>query len=376
MEIGEKRYLVLSDMHFGTLESSVNRNEYRQALVAYIVSRAPWEEIIFTGDLLDVNLSTLTRAIEGYESEKTSSCGFRQFLQELDEASRTLQPSGTLDDIARRWIYVPGNHDYKIWDLLATKAICEDVLGSGARLDPRKMPLARGAWPDGDSFFAGIFKPFGARARVTVEYPDHEVAFGGDTMVFTHGHHLDASQTRGHDLTDNLRDITEPDASRQTVRTIVVETAQYQTVANAVSFAPATRRLVNDLVGPDGLLNKFHQIGIRMVAWLARLLFARSGALRDKPLSRRQLDNIETYLGAFREGAPLPRWFVFGHTHRQGHDRTPQRNIEVYNAGSCYPDHGLPITFLEVDAQGASPITRLMCVDAKGDVHASPDQPV
>lgn len=374
MESGEKRYLVLSDMHFGTPASSINQHEYRQALVAYIVSRAPWEEIIFTGDLLDVNLSTLTRAIEGHDSATNGSCGFRQFLQELDEASRDRRPSASLDDVATRWIYIPGNHDYKIWDLLATKANCEDVLGSGARLDARKMPLARGAWPNGESFFAGIFKPFGAQSRVSVEYPDHEVTIGGDTMVFTHGHYLDASQTRGHDLTDNLRNATQADASRATVRTIVVETAQYQTVANAVSFTPATRRFVNDLVGPDGLLNKFHQIGIRIVAWLARRLFARGGALRDKPLSKRQLDNIETYLGAFREGAPLPRWFVFGHTHRQGHDRTPRRNIEVYNAGSCYPDHGLPITFFEVDVHGASPDPRLMCVDANAHVHASPGQ--
>lgn len=372
MEPLEKRYLVLSDMHFGTPESSINRAEYRRSLVEYIVSRAPWEEIIFTGDLLDVNLSTLTRAIEGHESDEGTSCGFRHFLEELDGSCRRLPSPSTLNELATRWIYVPGNHDYKIWDLLATRANCEDVLGSGARLDPGRMPLARGAWPNGDSFFAGIFKPFGAQARVAVEYPDHDVAFGGDTMVFTHGHYLDASQTRGHDLTDNLRN-TPPNVARKTIHTIVVDTAQYQAVANAVSFKPETRRFINNLFGPRGLWNKVYQMGIRIVAWLARLLFVRRGALRGKALSTHQLDNIETYLGAFRDGAPLPRWFVFGHTHQQGHGRTPTRNIEVYNAGSCYPDHGLPITFLEVNACGASPVPRLMCVDANARVHASAD---
>ena len=372
MEPAEKRYLVLSDMHFGTLESSINRAEYRRALVEYVVSRAPWEEIIFTGDLLDVNLSTLTSAIEGHESKAGTSCGFRNFLEELDRSCHQLPSPLTLNELATRWIYVPGNHDYKIWDLLATRANCEDVLSSGARLDPGKMPLARGAWPNGASFFAGIFKPFGTQARVAVEYPDHEVAFGGDTMVFTHGHYLDVSQTRGHDLTDNLRD-TPPNVARNTIHNIIVDTAQYQAVANAVSFKPETRSFVSALVGPRGLWNRLHQYGIRIVAWLARLLFVRRGALRGESLSEHQLENIETYLGAFREGTPTPRWFVFGHTHRQGYARSPRRNIEVYNAGSCYPDHDLPITFLEVDVNGAAPVPRLMCVDAAARVHASAD---
>lgn len=369
MERVEQRYLVLSDMHFGTPESSMNRVEYRSALVEYIVSRAPWEEVIFTGDLLDVNLSTLTTAIEGNEPGG-AICGFRQFLDELDKAGRGRPAARGLNEIAKQWVYVPGNHDYKIWDLLATRANCEDVLDSGKPLERGKMPLVRGAWRNGDSFFAGIFKPFGAQARVAVEYPDHEVAFGADTMVFTHGHYLDASQTRGHDLTDNLRD-AQPERARKTIHTIVVDTAQYQTVANAVSFKSETRRFVNDLVGPDGAWNKIRQLGIRVVAWLARLLFGGRSALRGKSLSDHQLENIETYLGVFREGAPAPRWFVFGHTHRQGYGRTPTRNIEVYNAGSCYPDQGLPITFLEVDVRGAAPVPRLMCVDANARVHAS-----
>lgn len=60
LEQANNRYLVLSDMHFGTLESSVNDARFREAMIDYMVSRAPWEEIVFNGDLLDVNLSTLT----------------------------------------------------------------------------------------------------------------------------------------------------------------------------------------------------------------------------------------------------------------------------------------------------------------------------
>ena len=47
--------------------------------------------------------------------------------------------------------------------------------------------------------------------------------------------YLDASQTRGNDLADNLRGVTDPATVREIVRRIFIETAQYQAVASAVS---------------------------------------------------------------------------------------------------------------------------------------------
>ncbi|HEX7488122.1 MAG TPA: hypothetical protein VF341_04410, partial [Anaeromyxobacteraceae bacterium] len=74
---------------------------------------------------------------------------------------------------------------------------------------------------------------------------------------------------------------------------------------------------------------------------------------------------IDYYLERFCSYEPLPRWFVFGHTHRQGRGKTSRLGIEVYNAGSCYPDRGRPVTFLEVEADGAgAPRVRLMHVGA------------
>ncbi|HEX7623501.1 MAG TPA: hypothetical protein VF400_08020, partial [Anaeromyxobacteraceae bacterium] len=215
--------------------------------------------------------------------------------------------------------------------------------------------------------FAGIFQPFGVQARVQVEYPNHEVAFGPEAakMVFTHGHYLDPSQTRGHDLTDNLRGVTTPAEVRAVVRKIVIATAQYQTVAHAVSFTEDTTRIVNDLVGPDGWLNKLRTVSANLATWLLRSLFGRDGSLQGNALSGRQLSNIDYYLERFCSYEPLPRWFVFGHTHRQGRGKTSRLGIEVYNAGSCYPDRGRPVTFLEVEADGAgAPRVRLMHVGA------------
>jgi predicted phosphodiesterase len=374
MSARDARYLVLSDMHFGTPESSVNSAVHLEALVRHVASRGPWEEVIFTGDLLDANLSTLTRAIEGRRKNGSAElCGFRQFVEALDRAARANGAARGLADLASRWVYVPGNHDYKVWDLLATRVVCEDVIARGEHMGSVPTPLQKYRWAEGTSFFAGIFRPFGVQERVIVEYPNHEVSFAdGARMVFTHGHYLDPSQTRGNDLAANFREARTPADVAAVVRRIVIETAQYQAVASAVSFTEDARRLVSELVGPDGWLDKLHKLATAIGGWVLRHVFARDGSLRGKALSERQLANAEIYLERFCGYDPVPRWFVFGHTHRQGKGRTSRLAIDVYNAGSCYPDSGWPITFLEIEAgSGSAPAVQLMCVDDGGRVRPS-----
>lgn len=370
------RYLVLSDMHFGTPQSSINSARYRDALVEHIAAKAPWDEVIFAGDLLDANLSTLTRAIEGRRRNGSPELfGFRSFVEAIDAAARGSGRAAALADAVRSWVYVPGNHDYKVWDLLATRVACEDVLARGDPLGSVPMPLARWRWTGDESFFAGIFQPLGAASRVVVEYPNHEVSLGdaGGKMVFTHGHYLDPSQTRGNDLSANLAQLSSPARIAAAVRKIVIETAQYQAIASAVSYSDDTRRLVDDLVGPDGLLDKARKLLAEAAGWLLRLVFGGEGSQRGEAISPRQLANIEAYLTRFCAYAPVPGWFVFGHTHRQDAARTPNFGIRAFNAGSCYPDRGLPITFLEIEVEaGEAPEVRLMCVDGDGAVRPSP----
>jgi len=366
--------LVLSDMHFGTAQSSINVATFRDPLVAYIAAGAPWKEIVFTGDLLDANLSTLRVAIEGRRGDGIGEVtGFRGFLELLDAAARD---RGGLAGVAERWVYVPGNHDYKVWDLLATRLAFEDVLERGEKLGSTvAIPLREHSWPDGSSFIAGVFKPFSVEHRVTIEYPNHVARFGPnrDRMVFTHGHYLDPSQTRGNDLARHLERADQKDPSGE-AREIFIETAQYQAVASAVSYTADFRGLADQLVGPDGLLDKLRKVAASIGAWLLKWIFARDASLRGKTLSDRQLASIRAYLTRFCRFDRTPRWFVFGHTHAQCQGEVKgEPPIQVWNVGSCYPDRGLPITFLEVHGGGASePVVRLMCVDASGSVRPSP----
>jgi UDP-2,3-diacylglucosamine pyrophosphatase LpxH len=363
-------YLVLSDMHFGTIESSINELRYRDPLIRHIVANAPWQEIIFTGDLLDVNLSTLTRAIEGgtWPGLPAPLFGFREFIYTLDARMRESTPPRTLRDVTRQWVYVPGNHDYKIWDLLATRMIFEDVIASGRPIDRGSTPLKKYRWVGDQSFFAGIFQPYRAASDVIVEYPNHEIAFKQDqeSMVLTHGHYLDPVQTRGNGLSDQLQSAKDPMEVEQLVRKIFIETAQFQTMANAVSFTKGFRNFFKELARPDGWKNKLRKLWKQTGEWLTRAFFP-TETLRGRPLSSAQLLNIECYLERFCGYTKVPRWFVFGHTHRQGIWKTNRLGIEAYNAGSCYLDQGMAITFATVRTDVEDrPKIELMGVDLKG----------
>ena len=369
------RYLVLSDMHFGTSESSINDPRFSDALIQYMVSRAPWEEILLIGDLLDVNLSTISRAIEGIagSGHDTPLLGFRKFIEALDLGMKQKDWTKGLKELTRNWYYVPGNHDYKIWDMLATKVVCTDVLTNGKRMDAVSTPLMSYKWTGTESFFAGIFRPYGVQDQVAVEYPNHEIFFGQEQemMVLTHGHYLDSTQTRGNNLADHFRDLTSAAEIHKAKRKIFIETAQYQTVANSVSFTMQWRRLVNVIVGPDGVVNKLKKIRNECGDWLLMLFFSSEG-MKGKQISIKQLLNVEYYLELFCGYKITPRWFVFGHTHRQDEGITSRLGINVYNAGSCYLDRNMPITFIEIETDASGkPMVRLMCIDQNGHVSQS-----
>ena len=54
------KYIVLSDMHFGMEDTSVNDLGVVESLAGFLRKGGPIKAIIFSGDLLDLNLSTFT----------------------------------------------------------------------------------------------------------------------------------------------------------------------------------------------------------------------------------------------------------------------------------------------------------------------------
>ena len=254
--------------------------------------------------------------------------------------------------------------------MLATTVVCTDVLSDGKPMGSVPTPLMKYKWIGMESFIAGIFRPYGVQDQVVVEYPNHEILFGQEQemMVLTHGHYLDPTQTGFNNLSDHFRALTSPADIKKAKRRVFIETAQYQTVANAVSFTIFWRSLVSVIVGPDAVGNKLKKLKNKCGDWLLKLIFSGEG-IKGKQISSKQLLNIEYYLEKFCGYEKPPRWFIFGHTHRQDEGKTSRLGVDVYNAGSCYLDRGMPITFIEIETDmGGDARIQCMCVDQSGIV--------
>ena len=341
-----ERYLILSDMHFGINDVSLNNAKVVDALYQYMSEHKPWNSVIFSGDLLDLNLATLTTALEGNNSTDTCLLGFREFIK---HAVDKLGNSSSVEN----WIYIPGNHDYWVWNTLSTQIACLSVLSSGSCMGTIPPPLMQYKWQGNAAFISGVF-PINVRDRVVVEYPDHIIKYNGGNVIITHGHYLDWSQTEFEDLCKSLKDCKN---QKDAVRRIFIQTAQYQAVANAVSFASRTRRFIDLLFGPGNLKDKAMKY-FKTLFKNASTVF--NSSMRDKTIDTKQLMFIEYYLKYFRnyENEP-PKYFIFGHTHKQGSASTKDipyvkklyqsKEIKVFNAGSFLANEKSLASFLTVE---------------------------
>jgi hypothetical protein len=214
-------------------------------------------------------------------------------------------------------------------------------------------PLMEYEWEGGSAFISGIF-PHSIHDRVIVKYPDHIVKHNEGDIIITHGHYLDQWQIEFKDLCQSIRECKD---HREAVRSIFKRTAQYQAIANAVSYTSRTRRFVNLLFGPGSIKEKtikfFKSLFKKNYTWM-------NSYFRNKPIDIKQLVFIEYYLKYFRkfEDHP-PKYFIFGHTHKQGSSSTTlipdesniyqAKEIKVFNAGSFFADQGSLATFITID---------------------------
>jgi len=227
-------------------------------------------------------------------------------------------------------------------------------------------PLSKGKVPENLPLMSGHFRrpfirgvvPPSMRDKFVVIYPDYVFSLGGRRILVTHGHYLDEKQTLFKNLDDLIR--REKGNEARAVRKFFIGTAQYQAVANAVSYLKGTRDFVD----------KVHKT--------LSGLFDAVSKLRHQPIDAEMLEAIELYLLYMRKGRP--DIFIFGHTHEAAHtftdafQRTARKRrirkvIEVWNdgcfvekkrkklAGSCLlaetdPSAGYLIRCFEVGPRG------------------------
>jgi predicted phosphodiesterase len=156
-------------------------------------------------------------------------------------------------------------------------------------------------------------------------------------VVVTHGHYLDWWQTW-------FRSLEKTAKTKVAYRKFFIETAFYQALAASVSYTPGSRKLVDGLVGPAG------------IAELIGSTF--EGLFKGKDIDNALVKCIASYLGSFREYDPLPRYFIFGHTHAPGSKSVrkvidtwsgPKTvSLDIYNAGSFIKKNGSSVNYATI----------------------------
>lgn len=344
--------VIFSDIHFGDRQCSLSSQSVALGLRSFLWELGTIDELILAGDILDANISSLTTAIEGKKNSGPwpKQLGFRQWLSHLFEDSNF--------DVARI-VYIPGNHDYIIWNILSTNEAFVVPISEGKA--PISLPLMQGTF---SKPFIGGTAPARIRDRFQVIYPEYEFALAGRQVLVTHGHYLDEQQTLFKHLEELIR--IEHGNRQEAIRKFFIGTAQYQVLANAVSFMKASRTFVEKAY--KGVSAVFDAINVL-------------GRLRDQPIDTNLLKAVEGYLYYFR-GKEAPDVFVFGHTHNSGHASTStlsqskgkrliNKTIDVWNTGCFLGSRSTrPAgTFILIDDDPAvkDPI-RLLQVDSKGNV--------
>jgi predicted phosphodiesterase len=281
--------LIFSDLHFGDKDCTLSQQIIAQSLRNFLWELKKVDEIVLAGDILDANISSLTVAVEGIGGGKSKwpkQVGFRKWLDYIFEDKKFQ---------ADRIVYVAGNHDYKIWDILSTNRAYVEPVSQG--IIPRDLPLRRDVFCE--PFISGV-APDHMRKKFIVSYPNYEFKCGCKDVLVTHGHYLDSKQTRFKTLKQMIKE--SGGKTKEAARKFFIGASQYQAVASAVSHMKDTREFINKVVKTGGNLLEIF------------------GFLRDEPISASQLEAIEYYLKYICEKEP--DIFIFGHTHKPAYARS------------------------------------------------------
>jgi UDP-2,3-diacylglucosamine pyrophosphatase LpxH len=296
-----KHALVLSDLHFGDTRCSLHSMRTAHALVERLKGYTPLEEIFLLGDILDLQLATWSQAIEGriLNGPKQRAVGFRYFLNFL------IQQTG-----ARMVTYIPGNHDYKIFDYHSIDRHLIHPLKSGKKLSGR-VSFFRKFTP---SFLQGLLQSPNTQFRVV--YPHHIVRLSCARILLTHGHYFDPTQSFYQEITKAFPHPVTREQIPELRKTFFRRASAYQNVVSGLSIQPRLRNIFNSVYQP--------------ISSLKHSLHHRNRKSFLTPAMRR---NIECYAAFCCRGKV--DGVIFGHTHRAGTASFQDGSIRrVWNSGT------------------------------------------
>lgn len=296
--------VVVSDLHFGDPRCTLHSMRVARAFAERLREFAPVHELILLGDILDLQLANWAQAMEGRIAGGPGkrATGFRYFLNFI------LQETGV-----RSVVYVPGNHDYKIFDYHSVERYLLTPLRKGRKL-PGKISFFRTFH---NSFLQGVVASPDAQIRVV--YPHYALKIGKSRIILTHGHFFDPSQAFSHEVgkvfskgsglsTEEICKLRHAYFRRVSL---------YQNVVSGFSMKKELRQLFSALYEP--LTSIQHRLRHR-----TRKTFLTPATVRS----------IESYILFCCRRMKVDA-VIFGHTHRAGSATLPHGPVRhVWNAGT------------------------------------------
>jgi UDP-2,3-diacylglucosamine pyrophosphatase LpxH len=331
--------IVFSDVHFGDPRSLLHNSRHLDKLLEIARQHRPIRRVILLGDILDLQIGNWSLAIEGIPEGAAGrrSVGFRRFLNEL------VREVG-----ARQVHYVPGNHDYRVFDYLSVDRYLTRRLATGKRLRGKlsfyrhfRKPFLRGILVNDDVVFE-------------VTYPHLELRLGGHRLVLGHGHYLDASQGLGVDARRAFSkvDPKNPKAVANARQNFFRRVGLYQSIVDGGAVNYQVRQGVyRRAVGAVHALTKLNELT--------------QGKARGRPIDRGLKQNILSYTRFCCRGRKVDG-FIFGHTHRAGEAtvaRSRERPLGVWNCGTFLQEKGAKGragSFLLLYSKKGAPLSELV----------------
>jgi UDP-2,3-diacylglucosamine pyrophosphatase LpxH len=295
------------------------------ALVHRLKDYQPLEEIILLGDILDLQLASWAQAIEGriLDVPAKRAVGFRYFLNFL------LQETA-----AKQVTYVPGNHDYKIFDYHSIDRHLLLPLRTGKKLSGRvsyyrKFPF---------SFLQGLVQS--STAQVRAIYPHHILRIDKFRLLLAHGHYFDPSQSFYQHIAKAFAEQGAKPKIAAVRKNFFRRSSAYQNVVSGFSIQPGLRAIFNSVYQPvTSFQEKFRH------------------RIRQSFLTPAMRRNIETYVSFCYRGKV--DGVIFGHTHRPGKVTLKEGNIRhIWNSGTFLREsvHSPAGSFITVCLNGKLPI--------------------
>lgn len=296
-------------------------------LVDRLEDYRPIREIVLLGDILDLQLANWAQAMEGrfHSGSAKRAVGFRFFLRYV------LEHTG-----ASSVIYVPGNHDYRIFDYHSVEKHLMKPLRAGKKLQGRMSFFRTFA----DPFLQGIIDGNGARMKVI--YPHYVLKVNRQRLLLSHGHFFDPTQAFNHEIGKVFSEENLTRKEIQRIRTDYLRRVSlYQNLVSGFSMQRGLREWFTSLYQP------FTAFKLKLGHRTKKTFLT--------PAMKQSIRNYVTFCcrGKFAG-------LIFGHTHHAGYAAIPDGPVShVWNTGTFLKESepGPRGSFITIQTKRRTPLT-------------------